>query len=92
MTPLLSATEKDIKYVEVLGDKVYVEFTDSDSAYVSFSKAKNIIKDSKTKQIPYTCCDSQKAIDFINTIPFKKTVYIDNKSYLVQKEKTNVAR
>ena len=62
---------ENIKCLEILADQVYIEFTDNDSDYISYHKAKQIIKESNQVQIPYSLADSQRAIDFIHSIPFR---------------------
>lgn len=76
----------EIKYIEVLSDKVYVEFVNNDSEYMTRKKAKELIRNSNVKRIPYVCCDSEKALDFINSIPFKKMVFINDVTYLEDKQ------
>lgn len=79
------AKPNEIKYIEVLSDKVYVEFVNNDSEYMTRRKAKALIKNSDVKRIPYVCCDNKKALDFINSIPFKKMVFNNHVSYLEDK-------
>jgi len=76
------ATKIDVQYVEILADKVYVEYTNYDSDYVSFNKAKNLLKDSPKELIRYNISDNQKALDFINSIPKRTTFQKDGNSYL----------
>ncbi len=61
---------KEIKLIEVLSDSVYIEYTDFDSIELSFSKAKEMIKKSSQKSIPYVLSSSNdKSCDFINKMP-----------------------
>lgn len=61
---------RDIKLIEVLSDSVYIEYTDFDSIELSFSKAKEMIKKSAQKSIPYVLSSSNdKSCDFINKMP-----------------------
>ncbi|MFA6137431.1 MAG: ParB/RepB/Spo0J family partition protein [Sulfurimonas sp.] len=61
---------REIKLIEVLSDSVYIEYTDFDSMELSFSKAKEMIKKSTQKSIPYVISKSNdKSCDFINKMP-----------------------
>lgn len=61
---------KEIKLIEVLSDSVYIEYTDFDSIELSFSKAKEMIKKSSQKSIPYVLSSSNdKSCEFINKMP-----------------------
>ncbi|MFA7501173.1 MAG: ParB/RepB/Spo0J family partition protein [Sulfurimonas sp.] len=67
---LLREELKEIKLIEVLSDSVYIEYTDFDSMELSFSKAKEMIKKSAQKSIPYIFSSSNnKSCDFINKMP-----------------------
>lgn len=83
--------KKEIKCIEVLNKDVYIEYSNGydndDSAYVSFHKARAIIKGSCKELIEYSYTKSQKALDFINSIPYRGTIFKGNKSYLKLKKK-----
>ena len=74
--------KQEVQYVEILADKVYIEYTNNDSGYISFSKARNILKESPKESIRYDCSDNQRALDFINSIPKRISIYEDEKSFL----------
>lgn len=80
----------NIQYVEILADKVYIEYTDRNSDYISFSKANTLIKESPKELIRYTCVDNQRAIDFVNSVAKRTTVFKDGYSYLKKREINNV--
>jgi len=61
---------------------IFNEHSNYDSNYISFSKARNLIKDSSKELIRYNISDNQKAIDFINNISKRTTIYKNGKSYL----------
>jgi ParB family transcriptional regulator, chromosome partitioning protein len=77
---------KEIKLIEVYKDNVYIEFTDFDSDTLSFSKAKELIKKSTQKSIPFTIFgNNDKSCDFINKMPYRtqqngNLILKDNKS------------
>lgn len=62
--------DKQIKHIEVCESSIYIEFTDFTCETLSYSKAKEFIKNSKQQEIPYQICSSkEKAFDFINNMP-----------------------
>lgn len=79
--------KEHIKIINVDNDNVLIEYTDLSSEKVSFSKAKNIIKDCIQQSIIYTYTNTKKSIDFINKIPKRIPISngIDNINYLVLK-------
>lgn len=72
----------EVQYVEVMTDQVYIEYTDGDSCYVSFTKAKTLIGNSTKELIGYSIVDSQKALLFINSVPRRTRITKDGKSFL----------
>lgn len=59
-----------IKIIEVCESGIYIEYDNSDSETISYSKAKELIKKSTQKSIPYTISSkTEKAYDFINKMP-----------------------
>ena len=62
--------KRKIKYIEALKDSVYIEYTDFDSAYISFTKAKKLLKADGADELRYACSDNQKSVDFINKLTF----------------------
>jgi ParB family chromosome partitioning protein len=76
--------DKEIKLIEVCESSIYIEFTDFTCETLSYSKAKEFIKNSKQEKIPYLICSStQKSCDFINNMP-NRTQQFNN---LVLKDK-----
>jgi ParB family transcriptional regulator, chromosome partitioning protein len=57
-----------IKHIEFCSDDVYIEYVDNDSETISYSKAKQILKHSTQKSIPYSLVDSEKSCNFINAL------------------------
>lgn len=67
---LTSNKIETIKIIEVCESSIYVEYIDSNVETISYSKAKELIKNSTQKAIPYTISsNSDKAYDFINKMP-----------------------
>ncbi|OCL85707.1 Chromosome-partitioning protein Spo0J [Aliarcobacter thereius] len=59
-----------IKIIEVCESSIYVEYDNSDSETISYSKAKELIKKTTQRSIPYTIsAKTEKAYDFINKMP-----------------------
>ena len=59
----------EIKHIEFCSNDVYIEYVDNDSETISYSKAKQILKNSTQKSIPYSLIDSEKSCNFINALP-----------------------
>lgn len=59
-----------IKIIEVCESNIYVEYDNFDAETISYSKAKELIKKSTQRSIPYTIsAKTEKAYDFINKMP-----------------------
>jgi hypothetical protein len=56
---------------------IYIEYSNYDFEYMSFSKAKKTILTTLPTPIVYTCCDKAKSIDFLNSI-LNKYKIVDN--------------
>ena len=70
--------DKEIKHIEVCESSIYIEFTDFTSETLSYSKAKEFIKNSKQEKIPYQIYSStQKSCDFVNNMP-NRTLQFNN--------------
>lgn len=70
---------KEIKLLELNENDVYVEYMDNESEHISYNKAKSLIKNSKKEYIKYENCGSEKACNFLNTLPkdiLKTGVYL----------------
>jgi hypothetical protein len=57
-----------IKYIDIMADKVYIEFINNESKYTSFTNIKKIINEVQPKTIKYNCVDNEKSIKFLNTL------------------------
>lgn len=66
--PVKEETKRDIRHIEI-SDSIYIEYTDMDCDTVSYSKAKQIIKELQTTEFTYVSNGSEKAHNFINSIP-----------------------
>lgn len=63
-----SFEEKNIKHMEI-SESVYIEYTDNDSDTVSYTKAKQVIKELQTLEFTYVCTGTEKSHNFLNSIP-----------------------
>lgn len=59
---------KNILCVDILKNDVYIEYTNGDIEYVSFTKAKQIIKFISPHKFIFSCSDSHKSNKFFNTL------------------------
>lgn len=59
---------KTIKLIDINKTDVYIEYSDSDSEYISFSRAEKLLRSSQAQQIKYGCADSEKSLKFLNRI------------------------
>ena len=78
-TPKKNDEPKEIKLLELNENDVYVEYMDNESEHISYNKAKSLIKNSKKEYIKYENCGSEKACNFLNTLPrdiLKTGVYL----------------
>lgn len=74
---------KEIFYIDILKNDVYVEYSTREFEYVSFTKAKKLIKEHRPKTLPYFCTDHRRSVDFLNSL---STIYNNkgNKLELIQ--------
>ncbi len=78
--------QPEIKYMEVLKDNVYLEFSNGDVRNVPFSVAKNIIKNIHHVQIEIVykdCSGTQEGSDFLNNLPRWSHFYDNDTSSLL---------
>ena len=61
-------TDKSIKYIDIMIKDIYIEYSNGGSQYISFTKAKNLIKKELPSEIKYNCADEEKSINFLNTL------------------------
>lgn len=59
---------KKIDYIEILKNSVYIEYSDGDIQYLSFTKAKQIIRLLNQKQFNFYCFDNEKSNLFLNSL------------------------
>lgn len=57
-----------IKYIDIMEKDIYIEYSNNDFEYISFTKAKKIILKKLPKALLYNCTDTKKSIDFLNSI------------------------
>lgn len=60
--------EKKILHIEILHQDVYIEYTNGEIEYASFTKARKVIYSSNQAQFKYSCVDSEKSNVFLNTL------------------------
>ncbi len=80
--PVKEETKRDIRHIEI-SDSIYIEYTDMDCDTVSYSKAKQIIKELQTTEFTYVSNGAEKAHNFLNSIP----KYGTNHNKIVLKDK-----
>ena len=60
--------DKNIFFIDILKNDVYIEFVNRESQYISFTKAKRVIFGTATPMFAYSCCDSEKSVAFLNSL------------------------
>ena len=60
--------KKKILCIEILQNDIYLEYTNGDIKYLSFTKAKLIIYASHQEQFKFSCVDHEKSNTFLNTL------------------------
>jgi len=50
---------------------IYIEYSNGNFEYLSFTKAKNLILRELPNVLNYTCVDKEKSINFLNTLLMK---------------------
>jgi hypothetical protein len=70
-----------IKYIDVMEKDIYIEYSNGEFEYISFTKAKKLILTYLPTIFLYNCIDSEKSINFLNSI-LKKYKIIDNQLIL----------
>ena len=66
--------------LEILPNDVYFENEKKDSSYISFHKARTIVLKDLPEIIKFSCVDSKRSVDFLNSLLNKYIVV--NKEYL----------
>jgi len=59
---------KNILCIEISKNDVYVEYTNRDFEYISFTKAKKLIFSTMSPKIKYFCIDSERSVNFLNSL------------------------
>jgi hypothetical protein len=59
---------KHIHSMDIMKDDVYIEYTNGENEYISFSKAKKTIKLLIPKKINFFCLDSERSVHFLNSL------------------------
>lgn len=57
-----------IKYIDIMEKDIYIEYSNNDFEYISFTKAKNLILKEFPHAINYSCADKEKSINFLNSL------------------------
>lgn len=65
---------KNILCIDILKNDVYVEYTDGEIEYVSFTKAKKIISLHQPITMSYACIDNEKSVSFLNSLLTKYAI------------------
>lgn len=69
--------DKNILCIEISQNDVYIEYTNRDFEYISFTKAKKIIFKTLPPLMKYSCTDSEKSVNFLNSLLTKYTLKKD---------------
>ena len=59
---------KKILCIDILKNDVYIEYTDGDIEYISFTKTKQIIYALKQENFSFSCSDEERSNNFLNLI------------------------
>jgi len=59
---------KKILCIDILKNDVYIEYTDGDIEYISFTKTKQIIYALKQEKFSFSCSDEERSNNFLNLI------------------------
>lgn len=72
---------RNILCIDILKKDVYVEYTNGEIEYISFNKAKKIVFELVPLSFIYSCVDSTKSVDFLNSLLTRYMIQ-DNKLIL----------
>jgi len=61
--------------LEILQDDIYYEDENKNSSYISFHKARTIILKDLPENIKFSCIDSKRSVDFLNSLLTKYMIY-----------------
>jgi len=59
---------KNILSIDIMKSDVYIEYANRDMEYVSFTKAKKTIKSLLPNKFLFSCMDSEKSVNFLNSL------------------------
>jgi len=59
---------KKILCIDILKNDVYMEYTDGDIEYISFTKAKQIIYATQQETFTVSCADEERSNNFLNSL------------------------
>ena len=68
---------KNILCIEISKKDVYIEYTNSDFEYISLNKTKKIIFQTLPIKLKYSCVDSEKSVNFLNSLLTKYTIHLN---------------
>jgi len=57
-----------IKFIDIMEKDIYIEYSNGDFKYTSFTNAKKIIKKVQPKVIHFLCVDKEKSNNFLNLL------------------------
>ena len=60
-----------IKYIDVMEKDIYIEYSNNNFEYISFTKANKLILKELPDAINYHCADKEKSINFLNSLLHK---------------------
>jgi len=70
-----------IKYIDIMEKDIYMEYSNGDFEYLSFTKVKNLIFKELPNVLNFNCADKEKSINFLNTLLSKYKI-VDNSMIL----------
>lgn len=68
---------QNILCIEISKNDVYIEYTNRDFEYISFTKAKKLIFSTMSPNIKYFCADSERSVAFLNSLLTKYKIEED---------------
>ena len=60
--------KNNVLLIDIMKNDVYIEYTNRDIEYVSFTKAKKAIKFLLPKRFLFSCIDSERSVNFLNSL------------------------
>lgn len=58
-------------YIDIMEKDVYIEYSNNEFRYLSFTKAKKIILKKLPTTLSYNCVDKEKSVTFLNSLLHK---------------------